>query len=141
MTTLRIGIIGTQAGTTPDQRAAITALLVGIQPAELHHGDCIGADSDIHDIARRHTTARVIIHPPDNPTTRAHRQGDEQRTPLPYLVRNHAIVDATDRLVAAPAGPELQRAATWTTVRYAMRAGRRITIVWPNGSTEERWPA
>ncbi|MEI7770111.1 MAG: hypothetical protein WCI67_09000 [Chloroflexales bacterium] len=139
MSTTRVGVTGTQAGTTPDQRAAIVALLVSIQPAELHHGDCTGADADLHGIAREHVpAARIVIHPPDNPVKRAFCRGGEERRQLPYLVRDQAIVNGTDRLIAAPGGPERVRSGTWYTVRYAAGQGRHISIVWPDGSVEER---
>jgi hypothetical protein len=131
-------VTATQGGTTADQRAALLALLVGIQPSEVHHGDCIGGDTDIHHLTREHLAARVIIHPPDNPIKRAFCGGDEARKPLPYLLRNQAIVAESDRLIAAPGGPERARSGTWYTVRHALAQGRRVTIVWPDGSVEER---
>jgi hypothetical protein len=141
MTTTRVGVTGAQTGTTPDQRAAIVALLVGIQPAELHHGDCIGADADIHGLCREHIpAAHIVIHPPDNPVKRAFCRGDEQLPPFPYLVRNQHIVNNTDRLIAAPGGPEIAHSGTWYTVRHALRIGQHVTIVWPDGSVEEHRP-
>ena len=114
-------------------------LLVGLQPTELHHGDCVGADADTHRLAREHlTTTRIVVHPPDNPVKRASCHGDETRTPAPYLVRNQHIVNTTDRLVALPVGEDRTRSGTWYTVRYAATQGRRSTIIWPDGHVEER---
>lgn len=80
----------------------------------------------------------MCIHPPDNPVKRAFCRGDEERRQLPYLVAHRAIVNDTDRLIAAPGGPERVRAGTWYTVRYAADQGRHITIIWPDGFVEER---
>lgn len=137
----RIGITGTQGGTTADQRAALVAVLVGLQPAALHHGDGIGGDADAHRLTREHLPAtRIVIHPPANPEKQACCRGDAAHRPAPYLERNQHLVDATDRLVALPGGPELARSGTWYTVRYAARQGRPITIIWPDGSVEECAP-
>lgn len=139
MSTLRIGITATQAGATDEQRTALTALLVGLQPAEVHHGDCVGGDAHSHHIVRQHLPGcRIVIHPPDNPNKRAFCKGDELRRALPYLVRDRIIVLDTDRLVAVPSGPERVRSGTWYTVRQAAAEGRRVTVVWPDGFVEER---
>ena len=135
----RIGVTATQAGTTPEQRAAVTARLLDLQPCEVHHGDCVGGDTDLHHIVRQHLpSTRIVVHPPDNPAKRAFVQGDEIWRPAPYLVRDQEIVATTDRLVALPGGPERARSGTWYTVRFADAQGRAITIVWPDGSIEER---
>lgn len=71
-----------RAAPPPEQRAALVQLLVGLQPTELHHGDCVGADADAHRLAREHlTTTRIVVHPPDNPVKRASCHGvDVPRT-------------------------------------------------------------
>jgi predicted Rossmann fold nucleotide-binding protein DprA/Smf involved in DNA uptake len=55
------------------------------------------------------------------------------REPLPYLERNHAIVNESDFLIAAPDGPETLRSGTWATVRYARKVGKRVLVIMPNG--------
>lgn len=82
---------------------------------------------------------KTIGHPPSDSLRRAYCAYDEERTPLPFLVRNHAIVDeGVDGLIAAPSGwVEEQRSGTWATVRYARKLGRRIWIVLPDGRVKE----
>lgn len=100
----------------------------------IHHGDCIGADAEAHGIARE-CGLRVCIHPPVEDARRAWCEGDEMHMRKTYLVRNRDIVDATERLIAAPRTEvEERRSGTWATVRFARSLNRPIFIVWPNGS-------
>ena len=65
--------------------------------------------------------------------------------PKPYLKRNHDIVAAgVDGLIAAPKDfvqpASLRGQGTWTTIGYARKAGRRIWIVWPDGTFKTEDP-
>jgi len=133
MTAAALGFTGTRHGMTPAQRAAVAEIIRNAKI--LHHGDCLGADREAHDIATAHR-AWVVVHPPATPQWRAFCPGHEHRTPKQYLKRNRDIVDETDELLAAPEGPAALRSGTWATVRYALSVGRRVTIVWPDGSAE-----
>jgi hypothetical protein len=107
---------------------------------ELHHGDCIGGDAAADEIARQYGIRRVI-HPPENPSKRARCAGEVILPEKAYLDRNHDIVDVSDVLVACPKGMmEEQRSGTWATVRYARKLGRKVMILFPDGSvvTETR---
>lgn len=99
----------------------------------LDHGDCFGADAQAHILARK-LGWRVIIHPPIELQKRAMCVGDEVWPSKPYLVRNHDIVANTDRMVATPRGySEEMRSGTWATVRYALKIGRTVYVVTPDG--------
>lgn len=127
----KIGFTGTQRGMTRRQVVALRQLMTGA--TELHHGDCIGADAQADAIARIFGVP-VVIHPPENPSKRAFtaQGGDTVWQPLPYLERNHDIVDECDVLIAAPKTPnEELRSGTWATVRYARRIGRPVNILTP----------
>lgn len=142
---LRIGFTGTRVGMTASQHARLVALLVELDPAEFHHGDCVGADEQAHEVVRRFIVpgatvirtldqvwggCRIVIHPPHSQKYRANCKGDEMRFVKDYIIRNHDIVDETDVLVAAPKSPEEEmRSGTWATIRYAMRIGRRVEII------------
>ena len=135
-----MGFTGTREGLTEDQYLSLRTLLSDKlnSPADwFHHGDCIGADSDSHDIVRSVSHARIMTHPPDKDVIRAFRKGDMALKPKPYLVRNRDIVDGSDELIACPEGPEKERSGTWSTVRYARKSGKPITIVWPSGLVEK----
>ena len=134
---MKVGFTGTQRGLTDYQIKVLQGLLALLAGVEFHHGDCIGADSKAHSLARAAGMV-IVIHPPKNPTKRAWRRGDRETEAKDYLVRNRAIVDETDWLLACPGeGKEQLRSGTWSTVRWARRAGKRITIILPEADHEE----
>ena len=50
------------------------------------------------------------------------------------LARNRIIAARCDALLACPAEPDEQlRSGTWSTIRYARKAGKPITIIRPDG--------
>lgn len=135
----KIGVTGTRLGMTVVQQVRALELLTNITSKieicpELHHGDCVGADEQLHDMAEslRYWT---VAHPPVDERYRSHRKADVIRTPKPYLPRDKDIVDETELLLAFPAGMrEAATGGTWYTVRYARRVGRSVLIVWPDGT-------
>src|SRR5689334_75878 len=62
---MRIGFTGTRHGMTPAQERTLHGMLAARQGAPLHHGDCIGADAQAHELASL-LGHRVTIHPPNN---------------------------------------------------------------------------
>lgn len=128
-----IGFTGTRRGMTRAQQNVLRSLLLS-GSGKLHHGDCVGADEQAHDIARALGHA-VAIHPASNPNQRAYKSAQDIRPPKPPLVRNKVIVRETELLVAAPAeAMEQQLSGTWSTVRYARKLGRAICIIRPDGT-------
>lgn len=120
---------------TIPQQEALVDIVRRLRPAELHHGDCIGADDQFEGLAANvMPTATTHSHPPTESAYRARCQSNVIHEPLEYLERNRAIVDATDALVAAPKGPEELRSGTWSTVRYARKQAKPIAIVFPDGT-------
>jgi hypothetical protein len=134
---MRVGFRGTQEEMTLAQKAKVGQLLDVLKPDELHHGDSIGADADANALAQA-LNIPVVLHPPENSAKRAFcLHAVEIRPVLPYLVRNRAIVDETDLLIATPKGfREEVRSETWSTVRYARKRWKTIWIVFPDGSTQ-----
>ena len=76
-------------------------MLSGCKGAALHHGDCVGADAQAHEVACS-LGRDVTIHPPVNGAHRAWKASHDIRTPRPYLSRCKDIVRETDMLIAAP---------------------------------------
>jgi hypothetical protein len=129
-----VGFTGTQRGMTEAQKERIADFLA---PYDwLHHGDCVGADAEAHEIARG-LGLKIVGHPPMIETKRAFCPCDYILPPQHYPVRNAVIADACDELLAAPGGMQEQlRSGTWATVRYARRHRRLVTIIYPDGSLE-----
>lgn len=136
---IHIGFTGTQDGMTEAQRRSVEIILrykefVG------HHGDCVGADAEFHDIARAcRGLLWMHIHPPLNQAKRAFCRIDPARDVLererPNLDRNREIVTQAEIMVATPKQPgPVPRSGTWTTVRYARELGRPLAVVIPNGA-------
>jgi hypothetical protein len=124
----KVGFTGTQIGMSPNQKNQLRLKLLELynQGATIfHHGDCVGADAQAHDIAFG-IGMWIVIHPPSNPSKRAFKRGDETRAEADYLERNEDIVDETDYLIAAPKDHKVEerRSGTWATVRYAKRTGK-----------------
>lgn len=132
-----IGFTGTRYGMTIDQRRTVCELLTRDGITEVHHGDCVGADADFHQLANgwRH---HIVIHPPTDEKLRAFCDGTDvvHHVAKPYLDRNRDIVDACDQLIATPkedGEPFGKGGGTWYTIRYAREIGKRVAIVYPDG--------
>lgn len=114
---------------TERQYNAVHAIL----PPEtaVHHGDCVGADAEFHDIAWG--MCFIIVHPPIEDMYRAFCIApDKTLEPRPYLARNKDIVNQSDILIAAPNTlVEEWRSGTWSTVRYARKMGKPVIILDP----------
>ena len=117
---------------TDEQKFAVANLLMTAK--ELHHGDCVGSDAQVHRVAKS-LGCRIVLHAPLNPIKRARCDADSYWPERPYIERDHDIVDATDSMIATPAEfSEQLRSGTWATIRYARKVGRQVTIVYPYGS-------
>lgn len=128
---MKIGFTGTQKGMSQRQLSGLTRLILSLKMIEFHHGDCIGADSEAHDIVRNMSkNTKIVIHPPSNSSKRAFKEGDVIRYALPYLERNMQIVQETRLLIAAPSSlQEELRSGTWATIRYARKTGQPVLIL------------
>ena len=128
---MKIGFTGTQDGMSQHQKEQFVLIMQELLPIEFHHGDCIGADAEAHDIVREFfPDVKITIHPPLNKNKRAFRVGDVQKDLLSYLDRNKMIVDETNLLIATPKGnKEVLRSGTWSTVRYARKKEKFLIIL------------
>ena len=132
---IQVGFTGTRHGMTDAQKVTLRSLLTKFGGVEFHHGDCIGADSEAHDIAMECGYC-PIIHPPTNPALRAWRKVPSHlmRPERPYMTRNRDIVDAAQVIIATPAEMLERNGGTWSTVRYARRVGKPLHVILPDGS-------
>lgn len=139
MNTISLGFTGTQKGMTPDQKEMVRRYLYQISKITkkffAHHGDCIGADKNFHDIVSEINDSCIIIHPPKNPIKRAFCKGNELKEEKEYLDRNKDIINECDMLIATPGEyTERLRSGTWSTIRKARKAKKDIIIIFPNGN-------
>lgn len=133
---MKIGFSGTRHGMTQKQRYTLERLLDDIVVEEFHHGDCIGADAQAHDVAE-HAGFPIVIHPPTIDRMRAFkRSGAIVLRPKSYALRNLDIVKSTDLLIAAPRlDHRTYRSGTWMTVGFAMDKLKQLIVIWPTGLT------
>lgn len=134
---MNVGFTGTQEGMTLEQKLRVHKFLVlnwnTVDVPWGLHGDCIGADHDFHRLVRKYGGS-IWLHPPLNLNKRAFCDYDRMEDLDEYLVRNHAIVNHSDYMLATPKEPkEVLRSGTWATIRYARKI-RPLTIIAPDGT-------
>ena len=140
---MNVGFTGSRLGMTDEQARRVTHLLIEASEShgdEFHHGDCIGAD-EYAALRAWELGYSIVAHPASDvkPVLRANSGRKTHAlvlAPQPALLRNHAIVDACDVLIAAPSGSAASqpRSGTWATIRYAQRNGVRVALVMPDAS-------
>ena len=135
---VRIGFTGTSRGMTVDQKGSFTKFIENIaDQLEFHHGDCVGADEEAHDIIKQLGYPDPIIHPPIKEDKRAFCTSETIMPAKEYLKRNRDIVDACDVLIATPHEHiEKVRSGTWSTVRYARKRRKKTIIITPDGEID-----
>ena len=134
---MKAGFTGPRIGMTFMQKEKLAVLLSAQSYREFHHGDCVGADAEAHEMALK-SGVPVVIHPPENPILRAHCLGASKTLPeKDYIDRNHAIVDACDVLIGTPSSKMMvMKSGTWATIRYARKRGKQVILIYPDGSME-----
>lgn len=135
-----LGFTGTRKGMTQPQYIMVSQILADLKPLEVHHGDCVGADEQFHDMAFNliinDTRPQIIIHPSTH-HLRAHKDGDEVFDEKPPLERNRDIVAASAVMIAAPPPKtDHSRGGTWYTINTAIRVKVPIVIVYSDGMYE-----
>lgn len=135
--TVTVGFTGTRSGMSDEQTREVRGVLMHLQRdreiSASHHGDCLGADEQFDEICIELGIYRVA-HPPTDTRFRAFCQADEILDALPYIERNHVIVDTAELMLATPhTHRELLRSGTWATVRYAEQSKVPYFIIYPNG--------
>jgi predicted Rossmann fold nucleotide-binding protein DprA/Smf involved in DNA uptake len=134
---ISLSFTGTRAGMTREQLLGLEALLHDIKPDEVHHGGCIGADEQFHDMVLQKTQARIYIHPCNLSTSYKFHVLPQTRIVIlsekPSLSRNQDIVNCGHAIVACPeTRDEIIRSGTWSTVRYAKRINKPLVILYPD---------
>lgn len=124
---------------TEAQRATTRRLLEELAVTSLTHGDCVGADAEVHAMALE-LGVRLRLRPANLEQARARCQGGELvAAPEAPLARNRKIVADGELLLAAPGMmKEQRRSGVWATIRHAIRRERPVYIIWPDGQLERR---
>jgi hypothetical protein len=134
---MKLGMTGNRNGISECALSELKKFVETNNISEAHHGDCVGADTDFHNLCESFSIP-IIIHPPDNNFHRSFCKSKSIRTPKPYLVRNHDIVDECDVLIAFPeTKTEVIRSGTWSTVRYATKNNKKVIIIFPDGEIKK----
>jgi hypothetical protein len=137
METVKIGFTGNRKGLTPIQEEGIKAILDNYDNIIVSHGDCIGSDTDFHNLcmnyknANIHKNITICIFPPNNPTLRAFNAGDLLMKEEPYLTRNENIIKNSSILIACPIDKNCEelRSGTWSTIRKARKYNLTIHLL------------
>ena len=127
---MKVGFTGNRQGLSDRQKDLINDFLKHNQVTEVHHGDCLGADADFHDLCHDHyPQINIYIHPPTDSKMRAFKLSNNILKSYLYIKRNHNIVNETDILLACPfIEKEELRSGTWATIRYARKIGKSVNV-------------
>lgn len=132
-----VGFTGTHIGMTKEQWTGVMDWLFRHRNeiGEVHHGDCVGADTEFHGICLE-LGIPIVMHPPSDDRSRGFNTGALRvEEPQPFLKRDRAIVHETALLLATPAQPHEPKhsraGGTWYTIRYARKQAQPVAIFWP----------
>lgn len=138
---MKIGVTGTRKGMNENQRDSVTSFLRGLSMEfdylELHHGNCVGVDVEVAEIAKE-LGFRIVSHPgPKSQYSGKNDEvNDETRETLPYFTRNRRIVNETNFLLVVPFEDTHQnKGGTWYTYDYALKKGKPMRIFYPHQYT------
>lgn len=149
---MKLMVTGTREGMTIEQwksadKLARKLLSESPGPHEFRHGDCSGADTQMHtslNVWRKlnNIDLKLIGYPATGNAAnwRAWNiEFDDEMEPAPPMTRNRRMVDASDVVIAAPKGYDEVKigSGTWGTIRYAKSRGKKLYIVSPDGTVHE----
>lgn len=134
---IKIGFTGNRYGITSEQKNQIISILDKYDNLIVSHGDCVGSDTDFHNLCMNYRTEhqnkkiKIHIYPPNNSKLRAFNQGDLIMDEKPYLQRNLNIIKNSSILIACPIdkNKEELRSGTWSTIRKARKLNLMIILL------------
>ena len=130
METIRIGFTGNRYGLNQEQKEKILMILDKYDDIIVSHGDCVGSDTDFHNICinykETYPTKKIIItiFPPSNSTLRAFNKGDLLMKKKPYLQRNLDIIKNSNILIACPINKNKEELRSGTCLLYTSPSPR-----------------
>ncbi len=137
MEQIKIGFTGNRKGLNPEQSEQIIKILNNYSNIIVSHGDCIGSDTDFHNICVKYKESnpdkkiQIHIFPPDKSVLKAFNKGDMIMNPKPYLERNLDIILNSSILIGCPIdkNKEELHSGTWSTIRKAIKHKLQIYIL------------
>jgi hypothetical protein len=132
-----IGVTGTRKGMTNYQMRCVNSFLVDLASSKkptrvaLHHGDCVGVDLEVAELAAS-IGMWVVCHPPINKELRAYHESDEIRAPAGYMSRDRDIVRESICLMVVPMDEYVASGGTWYTYNEARKMRKITEIFWPS---------
>lgn len=135
---VKIGFIGNRYGLTLEQKDKIIAILDKYDNIIVSHGDCVGSDTNFHNICLNYRNEhpnkyiRIEIFPSNDLTLRAFNEPDLLRGEKESNIRrNFDIIKNSSILIACPIdkNKEQLRSGTWRTIREARKQKRLIYIL------------
>lgn len=132
-----LAFTGTRKGMTPRQHSIVKQILEEFEPTEVHHGGCIGADTEFHELCSHLEVPYIHVWPSNLPSMQGVIGSHfnvivHYHPPQPPLDRNWDIVREADLVVACPeSAVESIRSGTWATVRYADQLDKQIKVIKP----------
>lgn len=134
---IKIGFTGNRFGLNSEQKIQIISILDKYENIIVSHGDCIGSDTEFHNICMDYKNTypnkkiRIDIYPPNNYNLRAFNKADVLMDEKPYLERNLDIIKNSSILIACPIdkNKEELRSGTWSTIRKARKYNLKIYIL------------
>lgn len=124
-----VAFTGTQKGISINRREILIRQIRFLNPKIVWHGDCVGADTQFHEILRKlFPRVRIYIAPGDvSPEKRGFNDGDLTAEVMPPLERNKLMVLKSEQLIACPdTTQEMLRSGTWATIRFARKHNKTI---------------
>lgn len=135
---IKIGFTGNRYGLTLEQKDKILSILDKYDNIIVSHGDCIGSDTDFHNLCMNYRKEylnkyiRIEIFPSNNVQLRAFNEPDLLRgEKKSSLQRNFDIIKNSSILIACPIdkNKEQLRCETWSTIRKARKQKLLIYII------------
>jgi len=136
---MKIGFTGTRDKINKIQKKNLYDILFSIKNnvESAHHGDCIGADTEFHNVCSE-LGINIVIHPPVKKELRAFNKSNDIRIEKSYFERNRDIVNETDILIAIPKTDFETQGGTWYTINYAKKLNKKIVILYPSGDISDK---
>jgi hypothetical protein len=142
-----ISFTGTQKGMTSYQKMSFLKVIQFLKTkrniTQFNHGDCIGADTDAHEVVSKYDIPIHIYPGVDKrgaSPKRAFCINGTIHQSQEYLIRNKKMVDLCNVLIACPAeSTEQLRSGTWSTIRYAKTIKTSIVTIYPDGTIQKNF--